>query len=316
MARHGKNPFKDIKLLNDYRKVFKIFKPDVVSAYTIKPNIYGSLVCASLKVPIINSVTGLGTAVMSGGLMQRISVFLMRISMRYADHVYFQNKESLDFFKTNSISLRSKSLVPGSGVNLERFSLAEYPSDEKIRFLYTGRILEAKGIGLYLEAAKIIKMKYPNTEFHIVGIKDDVKFSNLVDEYAEKGIVIYHGYHKDPREFIKMSHCQVHPTFYPEGMSNVLLESAAMGRPAITTDRSGCREIVDNGITGFIIPQQDLDSLIKALENFIQLPYEEKKVLGINAHNKVAKYFDRRTVINEYLNKISDLTKTPLLKAL
>ena len=307
LARHGKNPFRDIKLINDYRRVIKIFKPDVVSAYTIKPNIYGSLVCTSLKIPIINSVTGLGTAVANGGLMQRISVFLMRISMRYADHVYFQNKESLEFFKKNSINLRSTSLVPGSGVNLERFSLAEYPSDEKIRFLYTGRILEAKGIGLYLEAARIIKMKYPNTEFHIVGIKDDVKFSKLVDEYHNKGIIIFHGYQKDPRNYIKYCNCQVHPTYYPEGMSNVLLESAAMGRPSIATDKSGCKEIVENGVTGFLIRQNDLQSLLEAIEKFILLPLDVKRQMGLKAYEKVSREFDRGIVVDDYISRMNYL---------
>ena len=308
MSRHGKNPFTELKMIKDIKSVLKSFNPDVVSAYTIKPNIYGSIACHKLNIPIINSVTGLGSAVENGGLMQKISVLLLKMGMKYADHVYFQNKESQDFFKTHNIKLKSQSLIAGSGVNLARFELTPYPSiTNPIKFLYTGRILEAKGVGLFLEAAKQLSMKYKNVEFHIVGIKDDVKYSNLVDEYAEKGIIIFHGYQKDPRKFIAMSHCQIHPTYYPEGMSNVLLESAAMGRPAITTDRSGCREIVDNNITGYIISQRDQNALISAMERFINLPYEEKMQMGINAHNKVAKNFDRDSVVKEYISKIESL---------
>lgn len=309
MSRHGKNPFAELKLLNEYKKIIRIFGPNIVSAYTIKPNIYGCLACRKLNIPIIASVTGLGSAVENGGLMRSISVSLMRISMKYANHVYFQNKESLDFFEKHSIYIKSKSLIAGSGVNIERFSLVEYPSEDKVKFLYIGRILEAKGIGLYLEAAKVIKEKYPNTEFHIVGIKDDVKFSELVDRYHNDGIIIFHGYQKDPRKFIKNSHCQIHPTYYPEGMSNVLLESAAMGRPAITTDRSGCKEIVEDGVNGYVIPQRDLTSLIKAIEKFIRLPLDEKRQMGLNAHGKVSREFDRKHVVDDYISRMKILAK-------
>lgn len=309
MTRHGKNPFAEFKIFSEYKKIIKRFKPNVVSAYTIKPNIYGSLACYKLNIPIIASVTGLGSAVENGGLMQCISIYLMRVSLKYANHVYFQNKESMDFFEKHSINIKSKSLVAGSGVNLKRFSLAEYPTGETVKFLYTGRILEAKGIGLYLDAAKEIKDKYPNIEFHIVGIKDDEKFSDLVDKYHNDGIIIFHGYQKDTREFIKRIHCQVHPTYYPEGMSNVLLESAAMGRPAITTDRSGCKEIVEDGVNGYVIPERDLPSLIKAIEKFIQLPLCEKQQMGLNAHYKVSREFDRKQVVDDYISRMKLLAK-------
>lgn len=311
MSRHGKNPFKELFLLKSYKTVIQDFYPDIVLSYTIKPNIYGSIICHKLKVPIICSVTGLGVAVENKGLMQMISVAMMKYALRFADHVYFQNIESQHFFSSHKISLKSQSLVAGSGVNLEKFGLKEYPStDHHINFLYTGRILEAKGIGLYLNAAKILKAENPNLNFHIVGIKDDEKYSKMVDEFAEKGIIIFHGYQKDPRKFIELSHCQIHPTYYPEGMSNVLLESAAMGRPAITTDKSGCKEIVDDSITGYIIKQRDENSLIEAIRKFISLPFNQKRDFGLNAHNKVAKYFDRKIVVDEYIKKLELLTKS------
>lgn len=313
MSRHGKNPLAEVRLLRDITQVLKDFRPDIVLAYTIKPNIYGSVACNRLGIPIITSVTGLGSAVENAGFMQKISIRLLRWGMKDSNHVYFQNAESLEFFNSHKIKLRSKSLIAGSGVNLSRFKLAPYPSLENpIRFLYTGRILEAKGIGLYLEAAKIIKERYPQTEFHIVGIKDDIKYSSLVDEYSAKGIITFHGYQRDPRGFITGSHCQVHPTFYPEGMSNVLLESAAMGRPAITTDRSGCKEIVDDGVTGFIIPQQNQSALIDAIERFVNLSHIEKEAMGLRAHEKVATHFDRAKVVEEYITKIEELTSVVL----
>lgn len=303
MSRHGKNPFEEFLLMSKLKRLFQSIKPDVIFAYTIKPNIYGSIIGNILRIPVIASVTGLGEAVEKRGLMQKFSIFLMKHSMKFASHVFFQNKESMDFFENNDIKLKSKSLIAGSGVNLEKFYQAPYPDENNgIHFLYTGRILEQKGVGLYLKAARKIKTLYPNTFFHIVGIKDDIKFSDLVDEYNADGTIIFHGYQLDPRKYIEISHCQVHPTYYPEGMSNVLLESAAMGRPAIATDKSGCKEIVDDNITGFIIRQNDQQSLEDAIIRFINLPFEEKERLGKNARKKVAKDFDRKKVIAEYIN--------------
>lgn len=308
MSRHGKNPFKEIKLISIYKRILKECKPDVVLAYTIKPNVYGSIACNKFNIPIICSVTGLGAAVENGGILQSISILLMRYGMRFASHVYFQNKESQDFFESCRIKLKSQSLVAGSGVNIEKFALKNYPSTENhIDFLYTGRILEAKGIGLYLNAARKLKSENPNLNFHIVGIKDDTKYSAMVDEYAQNGIIKFHGYQTDPRKFIEVAHCQVHPTYYPEGMSNVLLESASMGRPAITTDRSGCKEIVEDGITGFIIPQRDEEALVNALRRFIQLPYDNKCKMGLNAHKKVSTQFNRKDVVNDYIRRMHEL---------
>lgn len=311
MSRHGKNPIQELSTLRLYKKTMQQFLPNVCLAYTIKPNIYGSIACHKIGVPIIASVTGLGAAVENGGMMQHLTICLMKYGMKHSDHVYFQNQESFDFFNEHGINLKSASLIAGSGVNLDRFYMSDYPeSEDEINFLYTGRILEAKGVGLYLEAARVLKRKYPKVRFHIVGIKDDVKYSRMVDDYEAEGTIIFHGYQKDPREFIRMSHCQVHPTYYPEGMSNVLLESAAMGRPAITTDRSGCKEIVDDGITGFIIPQRDGEALIKAIEKFINLPHADKIRMGMAAHEKVATHFDRMNVVNEYIRKMKELTES------
>lgn len=309
MSQRGTNPKEEFLLLQRYKKIIKSVTPDIVLSYTIKPNIYGSVACSSYNIPIITSVTGLGTAVENGGWLQKLSVSLLKWGLSKANHVFFQNKESMDFFREKKIKLKSQSLVPGSGVNLEKFAFSEYP-DEKdgVKFLFTGRILEPKGIKLYLKAASELIKKYPTAQFHIVGIKDDPELSKLVEEYHEKGIVIFHGQQKDVRPFISDVHCQVHPTFYPEGMSNVLLESAAMGRPAITTDRSGCKEIVDNELTGFIIPQRSKDALVKSMSRFIQMGWKEKKNMGELAHLKIKQQFDRTNVIRIYEDKIRELT--------
>lgn len=309
MSRHGKNPFKEFKLISKYKKVIKKFNPDICLSYTIKPNIYGSIACSKLGIPIISSVTGLGKAEQISGILQKITLKLMKYGLKNSNHVFFQNEDSQKFLISHGVSMKSYSLVAGSGVNLEKFYFSEYPSTENgINFLYTGRILKEKGIGLYLEAARIITQEYSNVRFHLVGIKDDVKFSDMVDKYNELGIIIFHGHHQDPREFIKISHCQVHPTFYPEGMSNVLLESSAMGRPAITTDRAGCKEIIEDGKTGFTISQRSLEDLVMALRKFIELPWDSKRIMGVMARAKVVNEFDRNIVIQSYINKMEELT--------
>lgn len=309
ISRHGTNPFSELSLLIRYEKIISSISPDIILSYTIKPNIYGSIVGYILKIPIIASVTGLGEGVENNGIIQKIIIGMLKYAMKTTNHVYFQNQESMDFFKTKGINLRSQSLIAGSGVNLEKFYKAYYPDDsDGVRFLFIGRILESKGVRLYLEAAKDLKKDFPDSEFHIIGIKEDPILSALVEHYDKAGIVMFHGQQNDVRRFISNVHCQVHPTYYPEGMSNVLLESAAMGRPAITTDKSGCREIVENGITGFIIPQRSKEELIGKMRQFITLPWNIKKAMGEKARAKVEKVFDRNLIIHEYIKKIEELT--------
>lgn len=310
LSRHGQNPIKELFIIVKLYQLIRTIHPDIVLSYTIKPNIYGSIVCRLCKIPIIASVTGLGRLMESKGFGFKINKILLKFGMTFADHVFFQNQESMEFFRRNKIVLKSQSLIAGSGVNLNKFKFSDYPDSKKgIHYLYTGRILKEKGVGLFLDAAIIIKKEYPNSYFHIVGIKDDLEISQKVEEFHKKGIVEYHGPQNDVRPFILASHCQIHPTYYAEGMSNVLLESAAMGRPAITTDNSGCKEIVDDGYTGFIIPQNDLKSLINAIRKFSLLSDEQRMQLGKRAHEKVVKYFNRDKVVEEYLNRAQILIR-------
>lgn len=309
MEQRGTNPISEFKLIGKYKRLLQSVQPDIVLAYTIKPNIYGSLACRSLHIPIICSITGLGVALENGGFLAKISIALLRFSMKTTDFVYFQNQESIDFFQKHGIRPLGESIISGSGVNLERFQQKEYPAEGEIHFLFISRILEKKGIGLYLDAAEELIKKYPNTSYHIVGIKDDPKFDARIEKLHNEGVIVYHGEQKDVRPFIADAHCLVHPSYYPEGMSNVLLESAATGRPAITTDKAGCREIVDHEVTGYIVRQADGNDLKEKMERFINLPYSEKKVLGEHACQKVHREFDRKKVIQTYINKIDELVK-------
>ena len=304
MELRGTNPFKDLKLIKAYKQILKENKPNIVLTYTIKPNVYAGYVCGKLKIPYVANVTGLGTSVEQPGLLQKITLFLYKRGLKKAKCVFFQNKDNLDFMLKHGIVKENYKLIPGSGVNLEYHKLLPYPKDKTIRFLFISRILYEKGIGEYLECAKYIKEKYPNTEFHILGKYDDDKYTKIIKDLEKKNIVIYHGQVDDVREYHKISNCTIHPSFYPEGMSNVLLESCAAGRPIITTNRPGCKEVVDDGKNGYLIECKDTNTLTKKVERFINLSYKEKEQMGLNARKKVEKDFDRNIVINEYMREI------------
>lgn len=301
--RHGTNIMQDFKLILHYKKIIRDIKPDVVLTYTIKPNIYGGIACKTLKTPYIANITGLGTAVENGGIMQKLTTMLYKIAFKKVKCVFFQNTENQQFFIDNKIAVNSHKLIPGSGVNLERFHVLEYPPDDTTEFVFISRIMKQKGIDEYLEAAEYIRGKYPNTKFHICGFCEE-EYEDKLKVMHNRGIIIYHGMLRDVRDILKVTHCTIHPTYYPEGMSNVLLESAACGRPIITTNRAGCREVVDNGINGFIAEQRSSKELIKHIEKFIVLNFKNKEMMGLAGRTKVENQFDRELVTDKYIHEI------------
>lgn len=305
IERHGKNPMQELKLLNHYKKIMRDLSPDVVLTYTIKPNIYGGMAAKKHGIPYIANITGLGTAVENEGIMQRVSVLLYKVAFSKIQTVFFQNKENMQFFIDNDIVVNKHKLLPGSGVNLKHFQVLDYPSDDIIEFVFISRIMKEKGIDQYIDAAKYISHKYPNTKFHVCGFCEE-EYDGKLKSLEEDDILTYHGMVRDIREILKKTHCTVHPTYYPEGLSNVLLESSASGRPIITTNRSGCREVVDEGINGYLVNQKDSKDLIEKIENFIHVTYENKKKLGLNGRDKVEKEFDRQIVVDTYIEEIRD----------
>ncbi|WHT48256.1 glycosyltransferase [Sporosarcina thermotolerans] len=203
-------------------------------------------------------------------------------------------------------------LIPGSGVNITPFPLQPFPSnEEKIVFNYIGRVLKDKGIDDYIEAAKIIKKKYEYTEFNIIGFIEptEMSYKKVLQELQEESIINYHGSQRDVKPFIKRSHCTIHPSTYGEGMSNVLLESASSGRPIITTDVSGCKETVEDGITGYVYKAGEMEDLVSKIELFIKLNNEERKKMGALGRSRVKNSFSRDIVVNAYVKEIDNLLK-------
>lgn len=303
ISRHGMNPLQELVLIREYKKLLMQVQPDIVFSYTIKPNIYGAIACRSCGVPCVANITGLGTAVENAGLIQMITLLLYKYAFSRIDKVFFQNRENMQFFVQRKIAMGRHDLLPGSGVNLSRFAFLEYPNTQRVEFAFISRIMKEKGIDQYLDAARHIREKYPNTVFHVCGFCEQA-YEEKLKELSDQGIIVYHGMLRDIRTVLKNIHCTIHPTYYPEGMSNVLLESCASGRPIITTDRAGCREIADDGVNGFICRQQDSLDLIEKIEKFMSLSREEREYMGHQAREKVEREFDRNIVVEKYMTEL------------
>lgn len=307
--RRSKNPINDLKLFMQYRALVRNIRPDVVLTYTIKPNIYGGLACRLAQVPYLVNITGLGTALEQGGLLQKITMVLYKFALKRARCTFFQNSENKKFFERNNMLKSFYRLIPGSGVNLEDYTLLDYPTSNTVEFLFIARIMKEKGIDQYLDAAKSIKKRYPNTVFHIVGPCEQDNYESILKEMQTKGLVQYHGSQKEVQKYYAITHCIIHPTYYPEGMSNVLLEAAASGRPIITTKKSGCKEVINDGISGFLIEERNSNELIRKIENFLNIDNRTRKEMGINGRTKVEIEFDRKLIVRSYMEEIEKVFK-------
>lgn len=302
LARHGKNPFQDLNLLKNYKKILKMEKPDVVLTYTIKPNIYGGMACQSLKIPYIANITGLGDAIENGGLLQKITLFLYKLGLKKAKKVFFQNASNQKFFLDKKIVKGQNELLPGSGVNVTRFVCADYPTSESIKLLFIGRITRDKGVHELAEAAKIMARKHPNLVFDIVGWADE----GSKNPFETLGNCYCHGSQVEVKPFIEKTHAIVLPSYH-EGMANVLLEAASCGRPILASNIPGCQETFDEGVTGFGFEPKNIDSLCAAIEKFIVLPYEQKREMGKLGRKKMEEQFNRQIVVDKYLEQINSL---------
>lgn len=308
--RRGMNPIKDLKLLNQYRELIKKVNPDVVLTYTIKPNIYGGVACRICKKPYIVNVTGLGTAFEKKGIFKMLVKQMYRTGIKGASCVFFQNQDNETYMEENGGIPKGvhHRLLMGSGVNIEAHPYLPYPleNEEKIHLLYVGRVVEIKGSTELLEAAERVHSKHPEVVFDIVGaLEEDArdKYEPWINRLSELGAVEYHGVRDDVERFYGNCQALVHPS-HTEGMSNVSLEAGASGRPLITSDIPGCKETHEHGKGGYIFHCGDVDELVDDIETFLASSYEEKKKMGMAAREFVVAKFDRRLVIEAYLEEI------------
>lgn len=301
--RRGKNILYEIKTFCKYIKVVHSVKPDMVLTYTVKPNIYGGIVCRLLHRPYIANVTGLGTAVEEKSKFSKILVQCYCAALKKASCVFFQNKSNRSFFVKNGLKNSNIKLLPGSGVNLEEHCYEEYPdSEDEITFLFIGRIMRDKGVVELVDASKRIQKRFKNIKVQLVGFCEE-DFKSKLEKINAKKYVELCGQQEDVHSFIKQCHAVVLPSYH-EGMANVLLEAAACGRPVLASNVPGCRETFDEGISGFGFEARNAKDLEKAMEKFIKLDHEKKAEMGRAGRKKMEKQFNRNIVVRMYEKEI------------
>lgn len=306
--RRGMNPAADLKLLRAYRELLRNVQPDLVLTYTIKPNVYGGMACQMAHIPYIATVTGLGSAFQKNGPMLQLVKTLYARGIRRASCVFFQNAENEHTFESLGLLHGPHRLVPGSGVDLSEHTPIPYRKADPVRFLYCGRIMREKGVFEFLEAARQLhslnaaEQLSPSVEFALLGDYDENDRA-VFEEAARQGVIRLLGFHTDVDRYYGDCSALVLPTYH-EGMSNVLMEASACARPVIATDISGCREIFDEGVTGFGCRPQDAESLVRAMKKFLALGWKEREAMGQAARAKMEREFDRRKVTAAYLEEI------------
>ncbi|WP_022772695.1 glycosyltransferase family 4 protein [Butyrivibrio sp. AE2015] len=304
--RRGVNPVQDLALFGAYRKLLKSERPDVVLTYTIKPNIYGGFACRLARIPYFSTITGLGSTFERGGILLKMIIAMYKTSLKGCKCLFFQNQNNRQIFEDCGIHAKKHVTVNGSGVNLDKHKFEEYPghSDDVTRFLYIGRIMKEKGSEEYLYAAKKIHEKYGDkVSFSAIGYFED-EFEDQVKEAEKKGILKMIPYQKDIHPYIKEADAVVHPSYH-EGMSNVLMEAAATGRPVIASDINGCKEIVDKDRSGILVEPRNREALFDAIDRFMQLDADSRKEMGRLGRSWVENNFDRKKIIKAYIDEIT-----------
>ncbi len=302
--RRGTSILTDLKLLKTYKRLIKKEHPDIVLLYTTKCCVYGGMVCRWLGIPYIVNNAGLIESENPNSPLQILLRRLYKIGFEKASCLMFQNTRERDYINGLLNSKVHYRDIPGSGVNLQEFSFKEYPvSDDKVVFNYVARIVSIKGIKEFLDCAEIIKKEYPNTAFVIYGDYDEEKYRPRIEKLIENGVVEYGGVALDMKPHIEAAHAVIHPSYY-EGMTNVVLEHSAMGRPCIGSNIPGVREGIDDGATGYLFEVKNVDSMVAAVRKFMILSNEEKRALGYNARKKMENQFSRDLVTNVYVEEI------------
>ncbi len=311
MSNAGSSPIQDFILFCRYIRLLKKLKPDIMLGYTIKPNVYGSFACALLKIPIINNVSGLGTVFIKRNWVTLIAKMLYRQAFRFSSCVFFQNGEDRALFiRENLVDEVKTRIIPGSGIDLNHYQPRPKTSKNGIHFVLISRMLRDKGIGEYVEAARIVKQQYPNATFNLVGphgiANRTAISSDEIQRWVAEGTMNYLGETDEIRDVIAANDVVVLPS-YREGMSRTLLEGLAMGTPLIATNVPGCKHTIDDGKNGFLCKLKDSKDLAKQMIHFIELSDEKRAEMGKASRKKAEAEFDQNIVINAYIEKIKSL---------
>lgn len=303
LDRRGLNPLKDFILVLKYLNIIIKENPDTVLTYTIKPNIYGGLVCRILNKTHITNITGLGSSFENDNIIRKIIVLLYKVSLKKSKMIFFQNKSNLEQFKKIVFSSFKYDLLPGSGVNLDKFSQLEYRDTDRINLLYIGRLMKDKGIDELLEVSKFLYKEGSNVSFTIIGENEEC-YDEKIYDYQQRGYLKYLGVKSDIRKYAEECSAIILPSYH-EGLSNVLLEGASMGLPLLASNIPGCKEVIDDGVNGLLFEPKNVNSILKVIDKFQNLSFNERKKMGLNSRLKVENEFNRNVVITKYLNEIN-----------
>ncbi len=317
MNNKGTNPVEDVKLIVDFYKLYKHVAPDVILQYTIKPNIYGSMAAGLLGMRVISNISGLGTVFLNDSLSSKIARLLYKIALKVPQKVFYQNAHDRELFIQSKLVKEAKTdLLPGSGIDTEKFKpLENSPRDSSraLRFLFIARLIKDKGLLEYVEAARQITQHHtskPSVEFCILGSFYPGNPTAISEEemkvWVEEGVVKYLGASDDVKSVIAEADCIVLPS-YREGLSRVLLEGASMEKPIIATNTPGCKETVDDGISGYLCRVKDASSLAQQMEKVLLLSEDERKEMGKRGREKVIAEFDEKIIIAKYKEVIREL---------
>lgn len=308
--RSGLNPLADLRLLREYRRTLKRLRPAAFLGFTIKPNIYGCIAARSLGIPAIANISGLGTVFIKRGPLLALVTRLYRFGLKRAAVVFFQNPDDRALFLERRIVRAEQTrLLPGSGVDLDRFAPAQPPSGPAT-FLLIARLLGDKGIREFVAAARSLRTELPTARFQLLGPIDEGNRTAIsraeLDSWIAERVVEYLGETDDVRPFVAAASAVVLPS-YREGLPRTLLEAAAMARPLIATDVPGCREVVEDGVNGYLCQVRDSATLAKAMRKLADLPIAERSAMGEAGRLKVQEQFSETVVIGAYLDALDTL---------
>ncbi len=308
----GTSPWRDAQLIRAMTRAFCAEAPDIVLSFTIKNNIYGAFAARRAGVPFLPNVSGLGTAFLNAGWLERITVELYRKAFRPLPMVFFQNGDDAELFLGRALVRPAQvAVVPGSGIDLARYAPAPAPEGDGPVFLLIARLLRDKGVGEFVEAARALKARLPGARFQLLGPAGAENRTAIpeteVAAWVAEGLVDYLGATDDVRPFIAAADCVVLPS-YREGTPRTLLEGAAMGRPLVASDVPGCREVIEDGVNGYLCPVRDSAGLAEALSRVAADGPAQRAEMGRAGRKLVEQRFDQAIVVRHYRDAIAALT--------
>lgn len=305
--RKGINPIKDLQYLFSLVSVYKKVSPDVILHFTIKPNIYGTIAAKIAGIKSINTINGLGSAIIKDNFLSKILKYLYKISLSFSSKIFFQNSDDLDFFVSQKLAIREKvSIVPGSGVDTSQFDRYD-TNNRDLHFLLVARLLKDKGVYEYIEAIRMLKEVGTTCKFLLGGQFDFGNPSAITEDevkkWEEEDLIKYIGKTDDIRSFFIQSDIIVLPS-YREGLSRLLIEAASAYKPIITSNVAGCKDVVNDGTNGFLCDVKDSVSLKSAMEKIASLSSGKIEQMQVASREIAEKRFDRSIVNEIYLEAI------------